>query len=231
MSLIFLKLSLSSKVIKLKGGFIKRRDIEITGRIVEYTNKSSQLCNYIVEVNDMRKLNTVIVIIFISILLSFTVQAEEQTNNIDKEFDIDLSGYELHSFGSFNQLGYKITPIAQLYFRIIQEEQEWIDEPRLYIKDNKGFVHLWKKDGTNILYKVEKQTSGIKEGLWDVIDVKRKKIDRIPVPKTLLKEVLIEQLIEPISKAIEEHYEPKLWYRGLEKIVESKKMKQTIFIM
>lgn len=141
--------------------------IVLTGRIVEYTNKSSHLCNYIVEVNDMRKLKMVIVIVFFSSLLSITVQAEEQTNNIDKEFDIDLSGYELHSFGSFNQLGYKITPLAQLYFRIIQAEQEWIDEPRLYIKGNKGFVHLWKKDGTNVLYKVEKQTSGITEGLWE----------------------------------------------------------------
>jgi hypothetical protein len=169
----------------------------------------------------MRKFNTVIVIIFFSALLSITVQAEEQ--NIDKKFNINLSGYELHSFGSFNQLGYKITPLAQLYFRIIQEEQEWIDEPRLYIKGNKGFVHLWKMDGTNVLYKVEKQTTGNKEGFWDVIDVKRKKKDRIPVPKTLLKEVLTERLIEPISKAIEEHYEPKLWYRGFEKIVEIKK--------
>jgi hypothetical protein len=57
----------------------------------------------------------------------------------------------------FNQQGYKITPLAQLYFTIIQLEEEWIDEPRLYIKGNKGYVHLWKADGTNVLYTVEKQ--------------------------------------------------------------------------
>lgn len=55
------------------------------------------------------------------------------------------------------------------------------------------------------------------------MDIKRKKFDRIPVPKTLLKEVLIERLIEPISKAVEEYYEPKLWYRGDEKILNIKK--------
>ncbi|MEJ9121934.1 DUF3888 domain-containing protein, partial [Bacillus thuringiensis] len=56
------------------------------------------------------------------------------------------------------------------------------------------------------------------------IDVKRKKINRIPVPKKLLKEVVIELLLEPISKEVENYYkEPKLWYRGSEKILEIKK--------
>ncbi|MDC3414482.1 DUF3888 domain-containing protein [Aquibacillus sp. 3ASR75-11] len=169
----------------------------------------------------MRKLTTVIIISFISILLlSLTVQADKPDNNIDKEFNIDLSGYELHSFGSFNQLGYKITSLAQLYFGIIEREQEWIDEPRLYIKGNKGYVHLWKKDGTNVLYKVEKQPSG----LWEIIDVQRKKINRIPVSKTHLKEVLIERLLDPISEAIHNYYgEYKLWYRGLEKVLQIEK--------
>ena len=66
-------------------------------------------------------------------------------NNGSMNFEIDLTGYRLYGFGDFNQLGYKITPLAQLYFRIIQMEQEWIDEPLLYIKGNKGYVHLWKK--------------------------------------------------------------------------------------
>lgn len=39
----------------------------------------------------MRKLTPVMNISFISVLLSFTVQAEEQKNKIDQEFDIDLS--------------------------------------------------------------------------------------------------------------------------------------------
>ncbi|MDL4839455.1 DUF3888 domain-containing protein [Aquibacillus rhizosphaerae] len=167
----------------------------------------------------MKKLTVVIMIIFISIFFSFTVQAEERNNQKDEEFDIDLSGYELHSFGTFNQLGFKITPLAQLFFRIIEKEQEWIDDPRFYTKGNKGYIHLWKKDGTNVLYHVERGPTG----LWEITDIKYKKIDRIPVPKALLKDVLIEQLVGPIGKAIDEHYKPKLWYRGFEKILEIKK--------
>ncbi|MFZ3577484.1 DUF3888 domain-containing protein [Virgibacillus sp. DJP39] len=143
--------------------------------------------------------------------------AEKQESEIDKGFDIDLTGFEFHSFGTFNQLGFEITPLAQLYFRIIQEEQEWIGQPRLYIKDDKGYVHLWKRDGTNVLYIVTKESSE----LWEVVDVKRKKIDRIPVQKNLLKEVLIERWLQPISTAVKKHYgEPKLWYRGFEKVIK-----------
>lgn len=160
-----------------------------------------------------------------SILVPYTAHATVQKgNNGSMNFEIDLTGYRLYGFGDFNQLGYKITPLAQLYFRIIQMEQEWIDEPLLYIKGNKGYVHLWKKDGTNVLYTVEKQTSGMLKGMWEVIDVKRKKIDRIPVPKTLLKDALIERLVEPISKAIYVYYnENKLWIRGFEKILKIEK--------
>ncbi|PFK04773.1 hypothetical protein COI97_09185 [Bacillus cereus] len=167
---------------------------------------------------------SVIIVILMSISLPFTAYATVQKDNKDSmDFDIDLTGYRLYGFGDFNQLGYKITPLAQLYFRIIQREQEWIDEPLLYIKGNKGYVHLWKKDGTNVLYTVEKQTSGMLKGMWEVIDVKRKKIDRIPVPKTLLKEALIERLVDPIRKAIETYYKPKLWIRGFEKILKIEK--------
>ena len=99
-------------------------------------------------------------------------------NNRNQSFDINLTGYELYSFGDFNQLGYKITPLTQLFLGIIQTEGEWIDEPRLYIKGNKGYFHLWKADGTNVLYTVEKSGD-----FWRIIDVKRKEINRIPVPK------------------------------------------------
>lgn len=58
-------------------------------------------------------------------------------NNRNQSFDINLTGYELYSFGDFNQLGYKITPLTQLFLGIIQTEGEWIDEPRLYIKEIK----------------------------------------------------------------------------------------------
>jgi len=167
---------------------------------------------------------SVIIVILMSTSLSFTAYATVQKDTKDSmDFDIDLTGYQLYGFGDFNQLGYKITPLAQLYFRIIQMEQEWIDEPLLYIKGNKGYVHLWKKDGTNVLYAVEKQTIGMEQGMWEVIDVKRKKIDRIPVPKQLLKEALIERLVDPIRKAIEIYYKPKLWVRGFEKIIKVEK--------
>ncbi|MEC1373954.1 DUF3888 domain-containing protein [Heyndrickxia oleronia] len=164
---------------------------------------------------------SVIILVLMSILVPYNVHATVQKGNNDsKDFDIDLTGYQLYAFGDFNQLGYKITPLAQLYFTIIQLEEEWIDEPRLYIKGNKGFIHLWKKDGTNVLYTVEKQTSGPLKDMWKIVDVKRKKINRIPVPKELLKEALIERLVDPISKAIETNYKPKLWYRGFEKILK-----------
>ncbi|WP_099364108.1 DUF3888 domain-containing protein [Fredinandcohnia onubensis] len=152
-------------------------------------------------------------------MLPTIARATEQIKITDDEFNIDLTGYTYESLVSLNQLGDKITPLMQLYLLVIQLEQEWIDEPRFYTKGNKGYVHLWKKDGTNVLYQVEKRPSG----MWEIVDIKRKNIDRIPVPKTLLKEVLIERLIEPISKAVEEYYEPKLWYRGFEKIINIKK--------
>jgi len=164
---------------------------------------------------------SVVTVLLMSILVPYTAHATVQKgNNGSMNFDIDLTGYRLYGFGDFNQLGYKITPLAQLYFTIIQLEEEWIDEPRLYIKDNKGYVHLWKEDGTNVLYTVEKQTSSPLKDMWKIVDVKRKKINRIPVPKQLLKEALIERLVDPISKAIETYYKPKLWDRGFEKILK-----------
>ncbi|MEY8346872.1 DUF3888 domain-containing protein [Bacillus cereus] len=135
------------------------------------------------------------------------------------EFEIDLTGYELYSFGDFNQLGYKITPLTQLFLGIVQTEGEWIDEPRLYTKGSKGYFHLWKEDGTNVLYTVEKNGD-----IWKIIDVKRKRINRIPVKKEFLKEVMINLLLDPISKEVDKYYkEPKLWDRGFEKVMEIKK--------
>lgn len=59
--------------------------------------------------------------------------------------------------------------------------------------------------------------------MWKIVDVKRKKINRIPVPKKLLKEALIERMVDPIYKAVESYYgEPKLWYRGDEKVLTIK---------
>ncbi|WP_166703276.1 DUF3888 domain-containing protein [Bacillus albus] len=164
------------------------------------------------------KIKIISIICLLSFLLPcISAQAiGKSENEINEYFDIDLTGYELYSFGDFNQIGYKITPLTQLFLGIVQTEGEWIDEPLLYIKGNKGYFHLWKEDGTNVLYTVEK-----KNGIWKIINVNRKKVNRIPVPKNLLKEVVMNLLLEPISKEVEKYYkEPKLWDRGSEKIVE-----------
>ncbi len=107
---------------------------------------------------------------------SFSIQAQAKEIKYHKDakfeyFDVDLTGYELYSFGDFNQLGYKITPLVQLFLAIIQTEREWIDEPRLYIRGKKGFFHLWKEDGTNVLYTVKEDAE-----YWKIVDVKRKKL-------------------------------------------------------
>ncbi|HDR7573491.1 TPA: hypothetical protein QCX38_005092, partial [Bacillus mobilis] len=106
-----------------------------------------------------------IICLLIFLLPCISAQAIVKNENEIKEyFDIDLTGYELYSFGDFNQIGYKVTPFTQLFLGIVQTEGEWIDEPRLYIKRNKGYFHLWKKDGTNVLYTVEQ-----KSGFWKII--------------------------------------------------------------
>ena len=163
------------------------------------------------EVITMRK------ILFLLILLlcinSFTVTAEKLPYATDTYFDVDLNGYELYSFGSFYQIGDEVTPLAQLFFRLVQKEQQWIDEPRLYIKGNQGYFHIWKEDGTNVLYAIKKVNDH-----WEIIDEKRKKINRIPVSRQLLKEALIERLVEPTSRVVE-----RLWYRGEEKVLKIEK--------
>ena len=117
---------------------------------------------------------SVIIVVLMSILVPYTTHATVQKgNNGSMNFDIDLTGYRLYGFGDFNQMGYKITPLAQLYFTIIQLEEEWIDEPQLYIKGNKGYVHLLKEDGTNVLYTVEKQTSGPLKHMWKILMLKK----------------------------------------------------------
>ncbi|PHA02309.1 hypothetical protein COE51_03420 [Bacillus pseudomycoides] len=171
----------------------------------------------------MKKILFLLVVTSMIIFPSFfPIQAkviQHKKDDTINYFDIDLTGYELYSFGDFNQLGYRITPLTQLFLGIVQTEREWIDEPRLYIKGNKGYFHLWKKEGANVLYTVEKDDEN-----WKIIDVKRKRINRIPVPKEFLKEVLINLLLEQISKEVNDYYkEPKLWDRGAEKILEIEK--------
>jgi hypothetical protein len=171
-------------------------------------------------------IGSLLIILLIGSFTDIALANEQQSKDISNDFNdfnVDLTGYEVYSFGDFNQIGYKITPLSQLFLGIIQTEQEWIDEPRFYIKGNKGYFHLWKNDGTNVLYTFEKQTSGDLTGTWKIVEIKRKKIDRIPVPKKLLKEALIERLVDPIFKAVVSYYgESKLWFRGDEKVLKIK---------
>lgn len=181
-----------------------------------------QITKDIGEVNAMKL--RIAILSILCFMSTTTVQAFDKQNktvneDVQEEFNIDLTGYEYESLATLNQIGKKVTPMMQLYLWVLQLEEEWIDEPRFYIKGDKGYIHLWKKDGTNVLYKVKKRTSGT----WDIIDIHRKKIDRIPVPKTLLKDLLIERLVDPISKAVKENFKPRLWYRGEEKVLEIKK--------
>jgi len=171
----------------------------------------------------MKKISCLLVITSLIVFSSFfpiqTKAIEHSKDDTSEHFNIDLTGYELYSFGDFSQVGYKITPLAQLFFGIVQIEHEWMDEPSLYIKGNKGYVHVWKENGTNVLYTVEKS-----DNYWRIVDIKRKKINRIPVSKKLLNEVLINFLLEPISKEVNSYYkEPKLWFRGFEKILKIEK--------
>ncbi|MFT4415798.1 hypothetical protein ACLM5H_18220 [Fredinandcohnia humi] len=57
-----------------------------------------------------------------------------------------------------------------------------------------------KKDGTNVL-----KATTIR--YVELIDSKRKKIDRISVPKILLKEALIELVLESMSTVVNAYYE------------------------
>lgn len=138
----------------------------------------------------MKKTSFLLVITSLIIFSSFfpiqTKAIGYSKDDISDYFNVDLTGYGLYSFGDFSQVGYKITPLAQLFFGIVQIEHEWINEPSLYIKGNKGYVHVWKENGTNVLYTVEKN-----DNYWRIVDIKRKKINRIPVSKKLLKEDFI----------------------------------------
>lgn len=164
----------------------------------------------------------VIILILVSFTISTHVTAAENYNQANQYFDVDLTGYELNSTSSFNQLGNKITPLTQLYLNIVQKEEEWIEEPRLYINDDKGYVHLWKEDGTNVLYTIINNN----DNTWNIVNEQRKTIDRIPVKKELLKEVVVEGLLDPISRAVNDYYqEPKLGYRGFEKVLNIEKDK------
>ncbi|KQL42355.1 hypothetical protein AN960_03715 [Bacillus sp. FJAT-25509] len=159
----------------------------------------------------------IILINFVLIFSTHSVEATKRTNSVsDNYFDINLTGFEHYTLSSYSQdKPNDFTSLAKVYTVATNKEKEWIDEPRIYIKANEGYIHIWKNDGTNVLYKIKKVDND-----WEIVDVIRKKLNRIPVSKELLKDVLIERLTEPISQVVD-----RLWYRGYEKIIKIEKDK------
>ncbi|MGG1660608.1 DUF3888 domain-containing protein [Brevibacillus sp. NRS-1366] len=137
-------------------------------------------------------------------------------------FDVNLNGYGIKVLDDFvleNINKNKITPLTKIFFELLRREQQWIFEPRLYIKGDKAYVHFVKKNGLNVLYSLKKVNES-----WEVASVQKKTINRIPVPKDLLQQAFIERMVEPISKAISQYYgSGKLWYRGFEKVLSIEK--------
>lgn len=148
------------------------------------------------------------------------VHAEEK-NKVQDYFDVNINGYHLYVLDDFVELinQEKVTSLTKIFFGILRREQQWVLEPRVYVKGDLGYVHIVKQNGVNVLYHIKK----IHEN-WTILREEKKVINRIPVPKELLKEVLIERLVEYIGDAVKNYYgESRLWYRGNEKILSIEK--------
>ncbi|WP_020061329.1 DUF3888 domain-containing protein [Bacillus sp. 123MFChir2] len=166
----------------------------------------------------------VVIIIFTLFMFSLTsfVHGEEK-NKVQDYFDVNINGYHLYVLDDFVELinvG-KVTSLTKIFFEILRREQQWVLEPRVYVKGNFGYVHIVKQNGVNALYHMK----NIHEN-WTILRKEKKTINRIPVPKELLKEVLIERLVEYIGGAVKDYYgESRLWYRGSERILSIEKDK------
>ncbi|ENQ3106473.1 Protein of unknown function [Bacillus sp. 491mf] len=170
----------------------------------------------------MKKLVTIVVFTLFMFSLTSFVHGEEK-KNIQDYFDVNISGARLYALDDFTELinEGKVTSLTKIFFEILRREQQWVLEPRVYIKENLGYVHIVKQNGVNVLYHIKK----IHEN-WTILREEKKTINRIPVPKELLKEVLIERLVEYIGGAVKDYYgEGRLWYRGSERILSIEKDK------
>lgn len=148
------------------------------------------------------------------------VHAEEK-NKVQDYFGVNINGYHLYVLDDFVELinQEKVTSLTKIFFEILRREQQWVLEPRVYVKGDLGYVHIVKQNGVNVLYHIK----NIHEN-WTILREEKKVINRIPVPKELLKEVLIERLVEYIGDAVKNYYgESRLWYRGNEKILSIEK--------
>ncbi|ENQ3077092.1 DUF3888 domain-containing protein [Bacillus sp. WLY-B-L8] len=170
----------------------------------------------------MKKFVTIIVFTLLMFSLTSLVHGEEK-NKVQDYFDVNISGSRLYVLDDFVELinEGKVTSLTKVFFEILRREQQWALEPRVYVKGNLGYVHIVKQNGMNVLYHIKK----VQEN-WTILREEKKIINRIPVPKELLKEVLIERLVENISDAVKDYYgEGRLWYRGSEKILSIEKDK------
>lgn len=170
----------------------------------------------------MKKFVAIIVFTLFMFSLTSFVHGEEK-NKVQDYFDVNISGSRLYVLDDFVELinvG-KVTSLTKIFFGILRREQQWVLEPRVYVKGNLGYVHIVKQNGVNVLYHIKKVHED-----WTILREDKKIINRIPVPKELLKEVLIERLVEYIGDAVKNYYdEDRLWYRGNEKILSIEKDK------
>ncbi|MEH6891226.1 DUF3888 domain-containing protein [Bacillus sp. JJ864] len=170
----------------------------------------------------MKKFVAIIVFTLFMFSLTSFVHCEEK-NKVQDYFDVNISGSRLHVLDDFVELinEGKVTSLTKIFFEILRREQQWVLEPRVYVKGNLGYVHIVKQNGVNVLYHIKKVHEN-----WTILREDKKVINRIPVPKELLKEVLIERLVEYIGDAVKNYYgEGRLWYRGSEKILTIEKDK------
>ncbi|SFH98263.1 MULTISPECIES: DUF3888 domain-containing protein [unclassified Bacillus (in: firmicutes)] len=168
----------------------------------------------------MKKFVTIIVFALFMFSLTSLVHGEEK-KNIQDYFDVNINGYRVYVLDDFVELinEGKVTSLTKIFFETLRREQQWVLEPRVYVKGNLGYVHIVKQNGVNVLYHIKK----IHEN-WTILREEKKVINRVPVPKELLKEVLLERLVEYIGGAVQDYYgEGRLWYRGSEKILSIEK--------
>lgn len=159
--------------------------------------------------------------IFMQLIFADSVYSKEKTDKTRDYFDVNLNGYNLYVLDNFVEQiqNDKVTSLAKIFLEILRREQQWVFEPRVYVKETQGYVHIVKKNGLNVIYHIKKEN-----GQWKIINKQEKVFDSIPVPKEYLKEVLIERLLDDIEKAVESYYgRKKLWYRGFEQILRIEK--------
>lgn len=135
-------------------------------------------------------------------------------------FEVNLDGYQLFVLDDFvGEIDKgKVTPLAKAFLEVLRREQQWVFEPRVYVKGNQGYIHIVKENGLNVLYEIKKI-----ENNWHIVNETQKIVNRIPVPKDLLQQTLVELLVDDITDALNKNGYGRLWYRGSESILSIEK--------